>query len=922
MHHSTIYCSEQTVKKEEDDKSVYNNIKNHNNSKIKKNTTTTMHSSSSASTSRQRSPFLLLLLVLTTTTMSLLSRSCYHLVSNCSPILGSNGAAAFVGLYYVVVTSALRPSSSSSSSASSPQQTTTSNKKSTIFKKITSRVRTKRGYQNEGDDGDISNNENSDLFGEQQQQQQQYGLFDDVVGSRNSFGVRLQTIIDENNRDARLNRYSYLPKRSKRKQPQKVPVQTVEELRMAILDHQLNLSDTEIVAFEPKTMTQDQDQQQQLFLSVDDTDAITFTDYRSIDETPYFASDAAASTQEEEEEEDQQVVEEESSSSSDGLMDHAVRNLIKERYMSGSTPGNRLPNDNSTLALAIEGGGMRGCVSAGMVAAITALGLSDTVDKIYGSSAGSVVGAYMVSRQVCLDVYVDILPASKKLFVCKKRMIKNLASSLGRILIDRRSRTKSSSSSSLSSSLSSSIPKTRPSLTLSERLAMTPPGMNISFVLDGIMGNDHGIRPLDIESFQRNDQKQKLRVVSSCVDPNTGKLYSQCFGTDDFFHNDHIMVEHSENDSPRRREGIFACLQASMTVPGATGPPVNLIRKKNISSSSSIGTPDTHLPIPCFDAFCFEPIPYRSAVHEGATHVLVLTTRPGDYVPKTKPGIYETGVAPLYFHSHGHRNVAEFFERGGQQYLYAEDLMLLDEAKKMKVSVSSSSLDEQQQNQEGVLVPPPNILYGVPKTKEIVETIENREEWTRAHLFSLTVPKGHKELDPLEQDKDAVLEAVRGGFETAFDSLSDIVGLEGYKGRDVAELVFPKNEPASASSSSSFSLEEEILGTKLHIPGEPIPDYNNNNGGVGATTITDNISFPDDTRIIGRGGGGLFGYGSHMQDGVDDDGSISHLQKQQEFSKTLLECLPGFQDGRYGHLAKGLREGSSNNIGTSTTNNI
>ncbi|OEU14505.1 hypothetical protein FRACYDRAFT_241052 [Fragilariopsis cylindrus CCMP1102] len=838
--------------------------------------------------------------------MSLFSRSSFHLLSNCSPILGSNGAVAFVGLYYVVVTTALRPSSSSSSS-SPPQQTS---KKSTIFKKLTSRVRTKRGYQNEID-GNINDDDSSDLLvvlsGEEEQQQQQYGLFDDNnLGSRKSFGLRLQTILDENNRDARLNRYSYLPtKRSKRKQPQKkVPIETVEELRMAVLDHQLSLSDTEI-AVEQDLQLSD--------VAIDDTDAITFTDYRSSDESPYFVSDAAAAA--------------------------------AKRYMSGSTPGNRLSTDNSTLALAIEGGGMRGCVSAGMVAAITALGLSDTVDTIYGSSAGSVVGAYMVSRQVCLDVYVDILPASKKLFVCKNRMIKNLASSLGRILIDRR-KTRTNNKNSLSPSASSSpsstpfssLPiSTRQSLTLSERLAKTPPGMNISFVLDGIMGNDHGIRPLDIESFQRNDQKQKLRVVSSCVDPSTGKLYSTCFGTDDFFHNEDMMVEHTNTgssvhneDTKLRREGIFACLQASMTVPGATGPPVNLIRKKNFSSNGNdSSTPDTHLPISCFDAFCFEPIPYRSAVHEGATHVLVLTTRPGDYVPKTKPGVYETSIAPIYFHSHGHRNVAEFFKNGGQQYLYAEDLMLLDEARQLKVSSSSSSsLDEQQQ--EGVLVPPPIILYGVPKTKEIVDTIENREkEWNRAHLFSLTVPEGHKELDPLEQDKDEVLEAIRGGFETAFDSLSDIVGLEGYKGRDVAELVFPNREPASASSSSSFSLEEEILGTKLHIPGEPIPDYNNNNGRAGINTntttmiTTDSISFLDGTRMIGRrggGGGGLFGSGSHMPD-VDNDG-ISHLQKQQEFSKTLFECLPGFQDGRYGHLAKGLREGSNNNniVGATSAN--
>jgi predicted patatin/cPLA2 family phospholipase len=43
------------------------------------------------------------------------------------------------------------------------------------------------------------------------------------------------------------------------------------------------------------------------------------------------------------------------------------------------------------LGLAIEGGGMRGCVSAGMAAAIMGIGGMDAVDAVYGSSAGSLV---------------------------------------------------------------------------------------------------------------------------------------------------------------------------------------------------------------------------------------------------------------------------------------------------------------------------------------------------------------------------------------------------------------------------------------------------------------------------------------------------------------------------------------------------
>ena len=86
-----------------------------------------------------------------------------------------------------------------------------------------------------------------------------------------------------------------------------VAVATAAELRSAVLDRRLALSDTTIVARR----------------------------------TTKVAADAEASP----------------------LADHAVRSLIRERYLGKSTPGHRRAGDNATLAIAIEGGGMRGwCV--------------------------------------------------------------------------------------------------------------------------------------------------------------------------------------------------------------------------------------------------------------------------------------------------------------------------------------------------------------------------------------------------------------------------------------------------------------------------------------------------------------------------------------------------------------------------------
>jgi predicted patatin/cPLA2 family phospholipase len=66
------------------------------------------------------------------------------------------------------------------------------------------------------------------------------------------------------------------------------------------------------------------------------------------------------------------------------------------RVRAGSQPGAR--RDGLRIALAIEGGGMRGIVSGGMALALHELGLVQAFDAIYGSSAGAITGAWLLSR--------------------------------------------------------------------------------------------------------------------------------------------------------------------------------------------------------------------------------------------------------------------------------------------------------------------------------------------------------------------------------------------------------------------------------------------------------------------------------------------------------------------------------------------
>ena len=521
------------------------------------------------------------------------------------------------------------------------------------------------------------------------------------------------------------------------------------------------------------------------------------------------------------------------------VLNHEVLKIIAERFHSGSTPGNR--SDNATVALSMEGGGMRGCVSAGMAAAIASLGLCDAFDNVYGSSAGSVIGSYMISRQMCMDVYVDVLPAAKKKFVCKQRLVRSLAVSMVDLLVD-----------SLNNS-SSNAERTK-------FVTRQNPGMNISFVLDGILSEDHGLRPLDFETFKHNIEKQGLRVAASCV--KNGTMFSKCFGSEDFF------GEHATQRSDKTRSGLFACLEASMTVPGATGAPVEMMENDE--------------GVPYFDAFCFEPLPYRSAVEEGATHVLVLCSRPEGFVPTTKPGVYEQGVAPLYFQTHKLPQVADFFQKGGQQYIYAEDLLTLEEGKF---------------SPDGVLIPPPRILYGVERDDTVMDLITAREStWKRAHILPFKVSRSTPELPTLEQDKDAVLEAVRSGFSAAYDLLVPAIGLDlALNGEEVAKLVFPR--VTGDDSSGEKKIAKKILQTKVRVTGHTINDVAEQEGqSLDIPQLPVEVQellskHPYDISVPPPSG--------TAQSSSIDDSNID--------ASTLLRTLPGFKEGKLGHLALGLR---------------
>ncbi|MBV9810357.1 MAG: patatin-like phospholipase family protein [Solirubrobacterales bacterium] len=79
------------------------------------------------------------------------------------------------------------------------------------------------------------------------------------------------------------------------------------------------------------------------------------------------------------------------------LREHPVVATLRRRREEGSQPG--LRSDGRRVALVIEGGGMRGVVSAGMTSALEQLGLRDAFDEVHGASAGAFNAAFLLAGQ-------------------------------------------------------------------------------------------------------------------------------------------------------------------------------------------------------------------------------------------------------------------------------------------------------------------------------------------------------------------------------------------------------------------------------------------------------------------------------------------------------------------------------------------
>ena len=270
-----------------------------------------------------------------------------------------------------------------------------------------------------------------------------------------------------------------------------------------------------------------------------------------------------------------------------------VFDALRRRREEKSRPGAR--NDGLKIGLVVEGGGMRGVISAGTLGALLEEGFYDCFDAAYGSSAGAMNLTYYLAKQpegirayeedLCDGAFLDLKRhVSRRMTVIRKAHI-----DLVRPLV-RFGRRANEELSARNGSVTLEGATMEDIGTLAEtadnQAYSTDPAMNVHYLLEKVMGGETG-RPLDWRRVIESEVP--LKVVATSLDTLTTVIL------DNFS---------DEND-------LKKCLLASARVPALAG-----------------GSPVVHRGHRLVDAAVLEPVPVHAAAYDGCTHILVLLTSP------------------------------------------------------------------------------------------------------------------------------------------------------------------------------------------------------------------------------------------------------------------------------------------------------
>jgi|GEM_PF-955736 len=100
----------------------------------------------------------------------------------------------------------------------------------------------------------------------------------------------------------------------------------------------------------------------------------------------------------------------------------STTDVVLDRLGEGSTPSNR--SDDHRVALVVEGGGMRGVISGGMLLALEQLGMRDCFDFVVGTSAGAICAAFFTTGRATEGSVIYYTALNNAPFLNRRRMFK------------------------------------------------------------------------------------------------------------------------------------------------------------------------------------------------------------------------------------------------------------------------------------------------------------------------------------------------------------------------------------------------------------------------------------------------------------------------------------------------------------------
>jgi len=376
---------------------------------------------------------------------------------------------------------------------------------------------------------------------------------------------------------------------------------------------------------------------------------------------------------------------------------------------------------------------MRGCVTAGMVCAIDYLGLRECVDVVYGSSAGSIIGAYFVTGQLPWfgpEVYYDQLTTAGRSFIDTSRLMRALGlgilnPKLLRDVITRRNSGK--------------------------------PVLDLDFLLKETMQRT---KTLDWETFvDKQTGGQPLKIVASGLRSERP-----------------VVMEYGSDHHFSSLPELARCMHASALLPGIAGPVVNLLvneqargEKPRFVIRNRLKDDDYE---PLADALVYAPIPYEAAVVDGATHTVVLRSKPdgGDVIGKGGSVGEKLVWSRFFLRKNKLPNIYKRLRNQIHKKLYAKNVLELNEAARGATGTGSGS---------GQLPP----------------------------TLTVAISGDIDEIARLEVGREAIFEGVRDGFARAYDALVEDPAQRG-RGCEVAKLYFP-DEILDYSPPEMLALQNE-----------------------------------------------------------------------------------------------------------------